>query len=36
MKKNGILLDVLKIVIDIVLIVLLIKNLKSNNEEVNE
>ena len=36
MKKNRILLDVLKIVIDIVLIVLLIKNLKSNNEEVNE
>lgn len=36
MKKNGILLDVLKIVIDIVLIVLLIKNLKSNSEEVNE
>ncbi len=36
MKKNRILLDVLKIVIDIVLIVLLIKNLKSDNEEVNE
>lgn len=36
MKKNGILLDVLKIVIDIVLIVLLIKNLKSDNKEVNE
>lgn len=36
MNKNRILLDVLKIVIDIVLIVLLIKNLKSDNEEVNE
>nr|DAR68264.1 MAG TPA: hypothetical protein [Caudoviricetes sp.] len=36
MKKNRILLDVLKIVIDIVLIVLLIKNLKSDNKEVNE
>ncbi len=36
MKKNKIILDILKIVIDIVLIVLLIKNLKSDNEEVNE
>lgn len=36
MKKSKIILDILKIVIDIVLIVLLIKNLKSNNEEVNE
>ena len=36
MEKNRILLDVLKIVIDIVLIVLLIKNLKSDNKEVNE
>lgn len=36
MKKNRILLDVLKIVIDIVLIVLLIKNLKNDNKEVNE
>jgi hypothetical protein len=36
MKKSKIILDILKIVIDIVLIVLLIKNLKSDNEEVNE
>lgn len=36
MKKNKIILDILKIVIDIVLIVLLIKNLKNDNEEVNE